>query len=304
MSFELAQKVLRADVNISSAGRLILIAIADRIDGKGYSFQSVGGMSKQLNMSRQTIHRTLKTLEGNGIIEIRRRTGIVNHYSIEEEALKRVDNEETGCNTMLQVGVTSCYKGCNNMEQGVSQNVTLINKLIDKGIDKENNVGHTPLAETLPKLKAVEKKKQIKITTDMGKHEMKVLDSIQTAIDGTGLKQKKNPTPQSLWKKAVSEWRIENDVTDVMLSVTQADAGKLNTVAKKLGRDFKMILMDCVENWSSYVKYTNDSTGGNWIPSQPSINYFVTNINEAKTFDVTNMDADIGVDFGNANLLS
>jgi len=91
-------------------------------------------------------------------------------------------------------------------------------------------------------------------------------------------------TPISSWRDAVLEWRNENDVKGNLLDFTQKDAGMLNKVKKKYGVGFYMAMAHAVKNWKAYVTYANLNTGGKSKPQQPSISYFILNIENVKLF--------------------
>jgi hypothetical protein len=99
----------------------------------------------------------------------------------------------------------------------------------------------------------------------------------------TNLKPAK-ATPITSWRDAVLAWRTENEVTGSQLSHTQKDAGMLNKVKKKYGAGFEIAMVHAVLHWKAYVTYANLNTGGKSKPLQPSISYFVLNIDNVKLF--------------------
>lgn len=302
MSFALTQKIIRTKLAISVTDKLVLLIIGDRVDGKGYSFPSLGLIASEVGVSTRTIQRSLTRLQRLGMLNVDGVNGGANHYRIIETMIIDIKckKEQRGYDRGdTPTHDTSDTPPMTPMTLGGDTRDTLIDNIIDKGIDNLNKAGASPLNHISTFIKVgVEKLKQ----KEQGN--MKTLDSIKTAIDGTGLKQKKNPPPKSQWQHVVAEWRYENEIHEGLLKLTDADMGMLNKAAKKVGKQFPQVLRDCVGYWKSFVKYASEQTGnGMWMPEQPSISFFVKNLDSAVSFDAVGSYVEPTITFNNEDVL-
>lgn len=84
------------------ADRLVLIAIANHADGRGWNaYPSVPLISKEARCSRSTVYRALETLEHTGEIVVQRRPGRSNMYGI---AALMGSQIETGEGSQIETG--------------------------------------------------------------------------------------------------------------------------------------------------------------------------------------------------------
>jgi DNA-binding MarR family transcriptional regulator len=65
------------------ADRLVLIAIANHVDGKGWNaWPAIGRIASEARVDRRTVFRAIETLETAGELTVERRTGRSSIYGI------------------------------------------------------------------------------------------------------------------------------------------------------------------------------------------------------------------------------
>lgn len=335
MSFELTKIVINSHAQLNIRERMMLIVLADMTDSKGYCFPSINTLSRKASCSRSAVIRVTKTLEKSGFITVFRQKLKSNTYRITTKIQQKRDildeyTDESGDSVTVMPSVPQTPPKCPPdtppsvpQTRGYVPPDTLISNIINKGINKKELIRQDRVSPSTCNLQKREIKKRVEgkekgkrdlgnTTTDnvevffniKNKSEgktMNVVDSIKSAKDGTGMKQPKNKSPQSIWLRQVSDWRQENDVKDVLITMTVIDIAKLNTLRKKLKENFPNVIENCVTHWEDFVSYNNKATGGYTTPEQPDIGYMTKYVNQGLTFDPTKVE-DFS-NFGNKALL-
>ncbi len=280
MSFELTQKVLRNQLNISLYEKLVLAILADKIDHKGFCYPSFNTLANLSGCCRRQVIRSIKNLANHNLITIKKNMGKGNHYTIDEIILdKRIDEVKKGESTSVTQSlalVSESHPPSATQSPDPCHTVTLVNKVVNKGVDKGSKV--IPKNE-ITKLNSGSKE-------GVGE-EMKIEDLDLAKFDKTK-KQKMNPI--DLWRNACVDFQNENLMAIVDLNYTQKHAGILNKIAKKLDTMFKPSVEFAVWNWGEFVKYVNLQTGGAKKPVTPNINFFVYHEHHALLFAMKKMD--------------
>lgn len=282
MSFELTQKVIRNRLNLSPCEKLLLAILADKIDHKGFCYPSYKGLERLSGYSRRQVIRGIKVLIKEKLVTVTKITGIQNQYILSEELLdlriKKANKEWLGSANMSLALVSGSHPPSAKVSPHPCQGVTLVTKVVNKGVDKSSKVNETFTEE------------QSTPVNQVGEKEMKIED-LDLAKFGKTKKQKMNPI--DIWRNACVDFQNENLMAIVDLKFTQIQAGIMNKAAKKLEGAFIEVVEYCVPNWGKFVKFVNLHKGETKKPVSPEINYFVFNANQALMFFKSKSDTKV-----------
>lgn len=315
MSFELTQKVLRNRLNISPCEKLLLAILADKIDHKGFCYPSYNTLAKLTNYCRRHVIRGIKNLVKHNLIIVTKIIGTGNQYIIDEKVLdKMIDEVKKGESTgdiMSLALVSGSHPPSDILSPPPCQDVTLVNKVVNKEVDKGSKViskNKITKSNSGSKEGVGEQMKTIIIKPSKNPLKAKVIDehgSIEYEVSGEEMKiedldiakfqktYKKKMNPIDIWRNAVVDFQNEHLLAVVDLKFTQVQAGIMNKVAKKLEGRFKDSLEHAVWNWGKFVKYVLLHAGGTDKPLSPNIHFFVFHSNLALLFFQKKIDTKI-----------
>jgi len=285
MSFELTQKVIRNQLNISPCEKLVLAILADKIDHKGFCYPSIPFLAKISGMVIRSVIRSVNSLAKEGFIIVTKNSGKRNRYTIDEKVLdKRIELVKKGeytSATMSLVPVPESHPTSATVTPDPCHNDTLVNKVVDNEVNNGSKV--------------ISKNKITKSNSGSKEgvgEEMKIEDLDLVKFEKT---DKKKMNPIDIWRNACVDFQNEHLLAIVDLKFTQGQAGIMNKVRKKLEGGFKEALENAVWNWGEFVKYVNLQTDGAKKPPTPNMNFFVYHSNLALQFFQKKSDTKIKI---------
>jgi len=284
MSFELTQKVVRNQLDISPCEKMLLVILADKIDHKGFCYPSFNTLAKISGYSRSTVIRNIKRLLGLQLITVKKKPRVRNQYSISEKRLdlyiESAKNKALGSVMMTLALVPQGHHPSSTVTPDQCHSDTLVNKVVDKEVNNGSKVDSEKSTETNAGSKE-----------GVGE-EMKIEDLDLVKFEKT---DKKKMNPIDIWRNACVDFQNEHLLAIVDLKFTQGQAGVMNKVRKKLEGGFKEALENAVWNWGEFVKYVNFQTDGAKKPPTPNMNFFVYHSNLALQFFQKKSDTKIKI---------
>lgn len=89
MSIEVMTMVWKSDsTNLKGSARLLMLAIADNANEKGYAYPGIEHLSKKTGVSDRQVMRLIQQLEEGGWLKVKRSPNKVNKYFIQLDKLK------------------------------------------------------------------------------------------------------------------------------------------------------------------------------------------------------------------------
>jgi DNA-binding transcriptional regulator YhcF (GntR family) len=106
MSFQAIKWAFAQD--IPGSEKLILLALANRVDGDGDCWPSMSTIAKDAGVSRATVMRVVTKLEDQGLVSLERRTsshGKSSHVYTLNMTMKK---QKTACSKLQHLDVSDC----------------------------------------------------------------------------------------------------------------------------------------------------------------------------------------------------
>lgn len=146
---------------IKSTQKLVLLSLADRADDKNNCYPSVTRLSKDTCLDRKTVIKNISTLENLGLIQVKKRFGACNYYTIKLRETSTKNGTSTEIGTSTKNGTTPVPKTVlEPVPKTVHKSISNLPYNLPIYIDSELFADYLALRK---KIKAVNSERAIKI---------------------------------------------------------------------------------------------------------------------------------------------